>query len=190
MNKLEITHRLASAGLRDAAEAYREEVRQRIAKDKGGPKRNREEVVDAAWTDMWEVFRPAVERCEKVHQPHHQTLAGCTDDLDQFLDPNYTEQDPGKWLRDGLIWTAAEIRRVVLDSQEGTTVDLARAKTPPPTAWAVFCLESFARKPPDKRADLIARVLPFATRTTPNDPPVDNSGQDELDNGGFLDSIS
>jgi hypothetical protein len=186
VDKLTIANRLNTTGLRQAADTYREEVRTRLVKENGGAKRNREAVNDASWEEMWEVFRPAVERWEKEKRDSEPPqLLGCSDDLEEFLDPNYSESDPGKWLRDGLIWTAAEIRRVVRDSPDGTTVDLARAKTPPPTAWAVFCLESFARKSPDKRSDLIARVLTFATRS--HDAP-DETTSDEHD-GGFLDSV-
>ena len=181
MNKLGITNRLAQLGLRKVAEAYREEVRPRLkVKSK-----TRDEASLAAWTEMWKLFEPVCEMWEKEREgrPDGETpLLGCADDLDQFLDPTYSETDPGKWLRDGLLWTAAEIRRVVRDSAEGTSVDLARAKIPPPTPWAVFCLEEFARKPPSKRGDLIARVMPFATKQhDPTEPPAPE--------GGFLDEI-
>jgi hypothetical protein len=201
MNKLGISHRLSSAGLRHAADAYREEVRQRLArcKPKGTTK---EQLLEDAWNEMWEVFKPPLERWEKEREkekvpeapktpepqvPPEPQLVGCTDDLDQFLDPLYSETDPGKQLRDGLLWTAFEIRRIVTDSENTTTIDLARAKTPPPTAWAVFCLESFARKPPDKRAELIGRVLPFATRAHNPSPPKTEQLEED---GGFLDDIS
>jgi hypothetical protein len=196
MNKLAVTNRLTAACLRVPAEAYRDEVRKRLAKERGGEKRDREAVNDDSWEEMWELFLPLVEQVEKKKEKEREkekraesgderTLSVLTDDIDKFLDPNYSENDPGKWLRDGLIWTAAEIRRVVLDSENETTIDLARAKTPPPTAWAVFCLESFARKSPDKRSDLIARVLTFATRST--NAPDDSTTEER--SGGFLDSI-
>ena len=190
MNKATIASRLQRAGIRDAAEAYREEVRRRIAQAQGGKRRDRDAVSVAAWQEMWDVFRPAVERWEKAKAKadEESSLAGCPNaaDLDELLDPDYSEKDPGKWLRDGLLWVAAEIRRVVLDTDEGVVVDFTRASCPPPTAWAVFCVEAFARKRPAQRAELIARVMPFATRS--HDDPADPDGQNSRDEG-FLDEI-
>jgi len=183
MNKAGIANRLSKAGLRDAAESLREEIRLR----RKGAGEDRDSASQAAWAEMWDTFRPVVERWEKGQFKETETpLTGCPIDVDPFLDPDYTEKDPGKWLRDGLIWTAAEIRRVVIDSDEGTRIDLARARTKPPTAWAVFCLESFARKPPAKRGELIARVLPFATRSHETAPIETDSN----DVDGFLGDIT
>ncbi len=187
MNKAGIANRLSKAGLRNVAEAYREEVRRRIAQAQGGKTRDRDSVSAAAWQEMWDTFRPVVERREEqqAEGANEPDLAGCAADLDDLLDPEYTETDPGKWLRDGLIWAAAEIRRVVIDSDEGTTVDLTRAKSPPPTAWAVFCVETFARKKPSQRGELIGKVLPFATRSH---DVLDGEGQHQ-ESGGFLDTL-
>lgn len=178
-------NRLARCGLRPAAESYKEEVRLR-RKAAGDDRATASRTAEDA---MWEVFKPALERAEKQQDRAgvDPPLTGCTDDLNQFLDPDYHETDPGKWLRDGLIWTAAEIRRVVIDSDEGTKVDLARASTKPPTAWAVFVLEAFARKPPDKRGELIGRVMPFATRT--HEEEGGTEGKDAAEHNGFLDSM-
>jgi len=138
---------------------------------------------------MWDTFRPVVEQWESTQAGGEvDSLGSLPEDVDQFLDPDYHETDPGRWLRDGLLWTAAEIRRVVVDSDEGTRVDLARARTRPPTAWAVFCLESFARKPASARGELIARVIPFATKG--HDPPVTAPGNADEGAGGFLGSIT
>ena len=179
MNKAGIANRLSKLGLRPAAEAYKEEVRQRL-KAAG---EDRDVANNKAWEAMWDEFRPVVERLERASDGETH-LAGRTDDVDQFLDTNYNETDPGKRLRDGLIWVAEEIRRVVTDSDDGTSVNLARAKTPPPSAWAVFCLEGFAAKPPAKRLELIAKVLPFATRS--HDA---RSGDAAADNNGFLEDV-
>jgi hypothetical protein len=177
-----IYNRLAKCGLRGAAESLKEEIRMR--RKSIGDKRDL--AVKIAEDEMWNVFRPIVEKLEKQKQDDEgNQLTGCTDDLDEFLDPDYKETDPGKRLRDGLLWTAEEIRRVVTDTTDGTTVDLSRAATPPPTAWAVFCLESFARKSPEKRAELISRVLPFATRSH---DPSDSETADE-GSGGLLDTL-
>lgn len=189
MNKAGIANRLQKCGLRNAAEAYKEEVR--IRRKSNGE--NRDAASLAAWSEMWDVFRPIVERQERMVLKESEsnkggnsdTLTGCAADVEQYLDPDYSEPDPGRWLRDGIIWTAAEIRRVVADTSEGTTINLQAAKTKPPTAWAIFCLESYARKPPSQRGALIAKVLLFAIKI--HDPP---EGKDDPENaGGFLDSI-
>lgn len=181
-----IYNRLMKAGLRGAVDTYMDEVRKR-RKAAGD---NRAAANQAAEDAMKEVFGPVLERWEqqqaKAAQPNEPALSGCAApaDLEGLLDPDYTETDPGKWLRDGLLWTAAEIRRVVIDTDEGTTVDLTRARTRPPTAWAVFCVEAFARKKPDARGELIAKVLPFATRSH---EPRPAAGREQ--GGGFLDDI-
>ena len=187
MNKAGIANRLSKAGLRNVAEAYREEVRIRLAAAQGGKDRDRDKVSLQAWQEMWDLYRPVVERLEQKDQAGEpDPLTWMLDeDLDQFLDPYYEEADPGKWLRDGLLWTAAEIRRVVADSGEGTTVDLSRAKSKPPTAWAVFCLEAYARKPPSRRGDLIAQVLRFAAKVDSGTAVEEDKDEGE----GFLHEI-
>lgn len=185
MNKAGIINRLQKLGLRDAAEAYREEVRIR----RKGSGENRDAASLAAWGEMWDVFKPIVEKQEKDKEQEKEsgdTLTGCTTDVDQYLDPDYSETDPGRWIRDGLIWAASEIRRVVVDTAEGTTIDLQFAKTKPPTAWAIFCLESYARKPPSQRGELISKALPFALK---RHDQKDEADVDSESGGGFLDSI-
>lgn len=170
MDKAAICNRLARIGLREAADAYRDEVRKR-RKASG---EERDAANEGSWEDMAALFLPAAERIESGSS---QTLSGCAEDPDQYIDPDYHETDPGKWIRDGLLWTAAEIRRVVIDSPEGASIDLRRAKTKPPTVWAIFCLEGFGRKPPAQRVDLIAKVLPFATKAhDPRDVAGNSSG--------------
>lgn len=180
-----IYKRLVKAGLREAVDSYKDEVRRR-RKAAGDDRATAGETAEDA---MREVFGPVLDRWEKQQAGANTEpdLTGCAapGDLDQILDPDYTETDPGKWLRDGLLWTAAEIRRVVIDSDQGTRVDLARARTRPPTAWAVFCLEAFARKKPCQRGELIAKVLPFATRSH----DVTGDGGQRQEDGGFLDDI-
>jgi hypothetical protein len=109
-------------------------------------------------------------------------------DIDSLLDPHYSETVPARWIRDGLIWVAAEFRRVVSDSPDQSTINLHQAKVPPPTPWAIFVLESFARRNPAKRADLISRVLSFASKSTPSTEQAAQIAESgDLD---FLDSIS
>ena len=179
MNRAGIINRLAKLGVRNAADALREEVRLRHL----AAGRDRESALALAWQEMWETFKPIAERLEG-QASGESPLQGCTDDLAPLLDTSYQETDPGKRLRDGLLWTAEEIRRVVRDTDEGPTVDLSRAATPPPTVWAVFCLEFYAHKPPASRGELIARVLPFATKIhDPRETSPDDAG------GGFLDEV-
>lgn len=187
MGSAAVYNRLARCGLRPAAEAYKNEVRLR-RKAAGDDRATAVQAAEDAMLDLFIPLCKAREEAEaqKKQQQSDPPLTGCVDDLDQFLDPEYAESDPGKWLRDGLIWTAAEIRRVVIDSADGTSVDLTRASTPPPTAWAVFCLEAFARRPPSKRGELIPRVMPFATRS--HEEEAAGPG-DSTEANGFLDSI-
>jgi hypothetical protein len=188
MNRLGAINRLAKLGLRGPAEAYREEVR--IRHKAAG--KSRDEALELAWLAMWEEFRPIVERLEANSDgPPEPPLPGSpADDLTAHLDPSYSETDPGKRLRDGLLWTAEEIRRVVVDDPSNpdspaTSIDLSRATTPPPTAWALFVLESYARKPPSARAELIARVMPLASKThDPTTPAPGTSGASFLDQLG------
>lgn len=179
-NRAAVINRIDTLGMRPAADALRDEIRKRHqAAGKLKP-----ESSTLAWAEMWDHYRPIVEYLESVASA---PLRGTTDDLTPLLDPDYSERDPGKRLRDGLLWTAEEIRRVVVDAPDGTTtIDLARASTPPPTAWAVFCLESYARKPVANRGELIAKVLPFATRQ--HDPTQQHTGADE-GQGGFLEDV-
>lgn len=183
MDRAGVINRMARLGLRPAADALREEIR---ARHKAAGM-TRDKASEAAWIEMAAVFEPIAEKLEQEQASGDDApLQGCTDDLAPLLDPAYSEADPGKRLRDGLLWTAEEIRRVVRDTNEGTTIDLARASTPPPSAWAVFCLESYARKPVAARAELIARVIPFATK---GHDPNSKGQQGETDEGGFLDKV-
>ena len=186
-----IWNRLMEVGLREAAETVKHEIRERY-KRLGDP---RSDANEKAEIEMWEIMRPAVEKVEKkiqdlkdkIKQPKSPkgddsppTISVCTDKIEQFIDPNYSEKDPARWLRDGLLWNAAEFQRVVTDSPQGISISLALAKNPPPNAWAITCLEYFAR--PDKRGELIARVLPFASkRTDQTEPPEAGEAEDYLD---------
>jgi hypothetical protein len=200
LDRSAIHHRTTKLGIRPLADALRNEIRARHLNT--GATRNN--AGRAAWDEMWQHVRPVVEHLEaraaKQHaanpdNPPEPALIGSPDDPTPHLDPDYSERDPGKRLRDGLLWTAEEIRRVVRDpgphgATESvvttTTIDLARAATPPPSAWAIFLLETYARQSPEDRAkDLIARVLPFATRDHDPIPQNDNDSP-----GGFLDQVA
>jgi hypothetical protein len=190
MDRAGMSKRLQAVGLRHVAEAYRDEVRQRIAAKKGG--KDRAEVSLEAWAEMWDLFRPTVERLEaeakNAKAADETPLAGCDEDVDQHLDPDYSETDPAVWIPDGLFWAAGEIRRVVVDSEDGPQVDLTRAKAKPPTAWAAFCVEHYARQPPSKRGELIARVLQLIPKAPPT-PPTQGPDTGGGNTGGFLDTI-
>lgn len=194
MDKAGIANRLSKAGMRNQATAYTEAVRQRILAQQGA-KRDRDAASAAAWVEMWDTFRPAVEQAEKrreeakkvpAAEPAAPEITGIPDDIDSALDPEYDEADPGKQLRDGLLWVVSEWMRIVRDTPEGPVISLNQASTPPPTAYALFVLSSYALASGDKRRDLISRSLTFATRghdTAPIDDPAD------LEAGGFLDSL-
>ena len=55
-----IGSRLAKAGVREAADAYKEEIRRRL-KYEGA---DRDTANHQAWDDMWDAYRPIVERFE------------------------------------------------------------------------------------------------------------------------------
>ena len=188
MNKAAIFARLSKVKIRELAEAYLEQVRLRLAAEitsKVERQRQKTEINAKAWEDMWQTFEPAVKRLEKeqkkqANNEEQPALTGIPDNVDALLDPDYSETDPGKWIRDSLLWTAAEISRVVQTSPEGTTLNFNRAKTPPPHAFAVTCMGAFALKP---TTALITKVLPFATKSheTTEIPPENESFLHELE---------
>ncbi len=181
LDRAAIIGRIAKLGLRNQADALRERIRKRCL-TAGDSKAI---AMEAAWAGMWENFESIVESLEaKAVTTSADTLRGCPADLTGLLDPSYSETDPGKRLRDGLLWTAENIRLVVIDSPDvHTTIDLARASTPPPMAWAVFVLECYARRKPEDRGELIAKVMPFAAKT--HDPQRQRGGDGE-EQDGFL----
>ena len=65
----------------------------------------------------------------------------------------------------GLLARGDEFRRITTDSPTGTRMDFSRAKTPPPSPLAVQVAEHYAMQPPGKRAELLARLAGFATKT-------------------------
>ncbi len=181
IDKLEICHRIAAAHLRVQADAYRNEVRLRL-KAAPGPKASQEERNMKSWEVMWEVFEPAVLRWEgrMGQESPVKGLPGRTNK--EILDPHYTERDPGKQLRDGLLWAALEFDRVIQDTDEGPEAHLEDASLPPPNAFAVNILRIYALSPTEKRRELIGRALSFATKD--HDTPMVGS-----ECGGFLDTL-
>lgn len=195
-NRSEICRRLSKCGLRKIADAYREEVRIRLAREAGGQKRDRVAVTVAAWEDMWNQFRPAVEKREREliaeapnSEPVAPQLAGLPPISDDLLDPDYSERDPGRQLRDSLLWAAMEWMRIIRDTDDGPVVDLAAASTPPPTPFALFVLSAYALGNVDKRRELISRALAFATKSHESEPEPPAAGDDSPPPGGFLDDI-
>lgn len=199
MNKVGMANRLQNCKLRGAAEAYREEVRIRIARDQGG-KRDRDTASLAAWQEMWDVFRPIVERYEadkatvkaaqnETVEPPAPQLIGLPKLSDDLLDPDYTETDPGKQLRDGLLWPIFEWMRVIRDTPEGPVADIKAASKPPPNTFALFTLSTYALSGTDKRRELITRGLAFATKSHDTVEPKDENQDEIVQPGGFLDEI-
>lgn len=190
--------RLERFGLRDAADTYKEEVRKRLAQEQGGKDRDRAAVRQQSEEAMWELFEPICEQREAERQaaeealrkakevePPAPQLNGMPTDADSVLDPDYTEGDPGRQLRDAWLWVVMEWIRVIRDTDEGPIASIEAAASPPPNPFALFVLSTYALSGIDKRRELITRALGFATKShdTPPDEPQGTEGD------GFLDSL-
>ena len=201
--------RLSNAGVKWQADAYFDEVRRRMMREAGltqrHPSTEREPVRHAAWRIMYETFLPSVERYEKKMESHQQQLKKATSQqlkkassqqqqndttaqlegmpprtTDDMLDPEYVETDLGKQLRDGLLWAALEFDRVIEDTDDGPVAHLEDASSPPPNAFAVGVMRTYALSPLEKRRDLIGRALAFAHKSHEDSPP------NEDEEGAFL----
>ena len=102
--------------------------------------------------------------------------------IDALLDPDYSEPDAGKRLRDGWLWCAEEWVRVVKDGPEGAKVDVSKASRLPPNGFALSVLATYAQADPDRRRELLTRALSFAAKTH---DPDQMQGQGD----GFLGEI-
>ena len=209
INKLEITNRLERQGLRAAADAYREEVRLRLMAEAnagaGVVKKDRAAAVAQSWVEMWAKFEPIVAKAEakaeaekakakaqaeaqSQPEPPAPQLAGLPPFSEALLDLDYTERDPGRQLRDSLLWAAMEWQRVISDTDSGPVANLEAASTPPPTPFALFVLATYALGNLDKRRELITRALAFAVKS--HDEIIGDADADTDEQpGGFLDSI-
>ena len=101
--------------------------------------------------------------------------------------PEYTEKDHGRQLRDGILWTVFEWMRVIKDTPEGPVANIKAASKPPPNAFALFTLSTYALSDIDKRRELITRALAFATKSHDNVDQKDENQDNQP--GGFLDAI-
>lgn len=200
MGNAAIYNRLAKLGLREAAETYKEEVRKRLRADTD----DRKAANIAAETAMWDTFGPVVERLEadktegaaaiktaqdeaKAAAPEPPSqLPGLPAAADVLLDPNYNESDPGKQLRDGLLWVVMGFFRVIRDTVDGPVANLDAARMPPPNDFALFTLSTYALSPVDKRRELISRALGFAEKG--HDAPSSPTGEGD-GGGGFLGDV-
>jgi len=189
LNRMNLKNRLRGAGILGPADVYREEVRQRLAKEAGTSKgpgsRDRDAVNMASWEEMWRVFGPAVEKFEKAKSQDYQQLAGLPDrTTNEILDPEYHERDRGKQLRDGLLWVALEFDRIIEDTADsGPVAHLEDASVPPPNAFAIATLRTYALSSIEKRRELIARALAFADKTH------EDTGGGGEDGGAFLHTL-
>jgi len=184
-----ICNRAQKLGLRTLSDSYKDALKQ-INLLNG---MTRKQASPAAWKEMYNLWEPVIRELEKkmeelknivIEPPTAPQLKGLPEDLDSVLDENYIEIDQGKQLRDGLLWAAMEFGRVIRDDDDGPVARIDSASVAPPNAFALFTLSTYALSPIDKRRDLIARALSFATKAS--DPvPEPNSGV----SGGFLDSI-
>lgn len=174
IEKKEIMDRLKKAGVWEEADHYREEVRQRLREDG----KNKQEAVEGAWDVMDEKYEPIMAREEAASDDQPPQLPGMPDNTDSAIDPEYTETDPGKQLRDGLLWAALEFERVIRDTDSGPVATIPAASTLPPNAYGLFVLRTYALSPLEKRRDLIGRSLAFATKAH------DNNSQSATGDGG------
>ena len=134
-----------------------------------------------SWAEMWRVFEPAVLKFEQAKSQDYQQLAGLPDrTTDEILDPDYHERDRGKQLRDGLLWVALEFDRIIEDTDSGPVAHLEDASIPPPNAFAIATLRTYALSSIEKRRELIARALAFADKTH------EDAGAGGEDGGAFL----
>ena len=159
VEKSEVMDRLRRADLWEEAQAFREEVRRRLREEGKG----KQEAVEGSWREMAEHFEPIAQKIEKARQT--SSLVGYEGDVGEIIDPDYHQPDAGKRLRDAFVWVGDEFRRITTDSPGRTRMDFSRAKTPPPSPLAVQVAEHYAMQPPGKRAELLARLAGFATKT-------------------------
>jgi hypothetical protein len=180
-------HRLDKAGLRNAAETLRGEIRQRLI----ASGKTRKEAGAAADDEMWGTFRPLVEQFEAGGKPEAAETApqlpGIPSDINSILDPHYSEADPGRQLRDGLLWAALQFERIVEDTEDGPIAHLD-AGPPPPNGFGILILRLYALSGIDKRRELVGRALQFATKSHDTDSSDQPQGDEEK--GGFLEEIS
>jgi hypothetical protein len=150
---------------------------------------------------MWDLFRPLCERHEKKEEKKAAAkeegrkrsaeedipiLVGIPEDIEAILAADYSERDPGKRLRDGLLWAAEEWVRVIRATDSGAVATIDRASSPPPNAFALLILESYALAGADKRRELVGRALAFACKSHDSEPAVAPGSDSE----GFLGEIS
>jgi hypothetical protein len=138
---------------------------------------------------MWDLFRPPCEKVEALQMAakgasvSEPALLGMPEDIDSLIDPEYAEPDPGKQLRDGLLWAATEIVRVIRATEDGAEARFDRASCPPPNAFAISTILAYALAGEDKRRELIGRALGFACKSHDPEPAA------PADSEGFLDSL-
>ena len=151
---------------------------------------------------MWQRFGPLCDAREAENaaaeaeiaaaaepEPAPPQLQGLPANTDSILDPDYSEADPGKQLRDGLLWVAFEFLRVISDTDAGPVADISAASKPPPNAFALLILSSYALSGADKRRELITRALAFATKSHSDSAPAAANVSSTEQAGGFLHEI-
>jgi hypothetical protein len=167
-------------------------------------------VREHAEAEMWEKFRPLIEAGERDEEerreereahkaalkaakevepePPAPSLPGMPADPDSVLNPEYSETNQGAHLRDGWLWVVMEWIRVIRDTEMGPVANIEAASTPPPNAFALLVLSTYALSGIDKRRELITRALGFATKS--HDTQPDGGPQEGREaEGGFLDTL-
>lgn len=116
---------------------------------------------------------------------------GYLGDVDELIDPDYTEPDAGNRLRDAYVWVGDEFRRITEDRPDNstlppgtiTTMRFERAHTRPPTPLAVQIAEYYGEYRA-KRSELLNRLASFAAKAHDT-----KDQQPETTEAGYLDSL-
>ena len=107
------------------------------------------------------------------------SFVGYEGNPDDLLDPKYKQSDDAQRTRDAYAWLEQNFRRVVHDTPDGTTIDFSRAKTKPPTVFAVQVLEEFARAEPgsQRRLTLSTKIHEAISKSAAAAKDVQNKKQ-------------
>jgi len=120
--------------------------------------------------------KPATKPEPKPEKPlpkPEPVFVGYKGDPDDLVDPDYNQADHAIRTRDAYAWLEQNFRRVVRDTKKGTTINFDRAKTKPPTVFAVQLLEEYARAEPGthQRRALSDKIQQVLGKITPTKAP-------------------
>ena len=155
-DKLKWSNRLLAVGLFDQAGRWRDDRRRELRKSG----LERAEAVDQAWLDMFEEYGPRLAEAESAS--FRRVLPVGAETVADLVDPDRQDTDTSAQMRACYEWIWTEFDRVVLDRPGGVTVDYGQIQSRPPVAMACRILETWARKPPDKRDGLYREIRQWA----------------------------